>query len=140
METHKVPSVSHAVTFYIHAGEQQGFSTHNTGAFKTVAAIGHAAESAMFGTATTAGRFESGVGHIVINEVFHLRDPWSVAHDAVPAVRDCVLFRPLVYLSVGDVGAGVLFLVYVAFCRTNSLRYPPILLIYHVPVQPIAGT
>ena len=93
METHRVPSVSHSVTLNICARKQQGFPAHGTGAFKAVAAIGHAAEPTVFGTSATTGRFQSGIGHIVVNEVFHLGSPWSVVHDAVPVVRDFVLSR-----------------------------------------------
>ena len=93
MGTHRVPSISHSVTLDICAGKQQGFLTHRAGAFKAVAAIGHAAEPAVFDTAATTGGFQSGIGHIVVNEVFHLGSPWSVVHDAAPVVHDSVLSR-----------------------------------------------
>ena len=121
MRTHRVPSVSQAIAFDIRAREQQGFSTHGAGALKTVTAVGHAAESAVLGAAAPTGGFQSCVGHIVVNEVFHLCHPFPFAHDAAPAVRDCVLSLPPGYLSVGDVGAGVRFLVYVVLCGTSSL-------------------
>ena len=93
METHRVPSVSHSVTLNVCACEQQGFPAHGTGTFKTIAAIGHAAEPTVLGAAAPTGWFQSGVGHIVVNEVFHPVSPWSVAHDAVLAVHDSVLSR-----------------------------------------------
>ena len=88
-----MPSVTHSVTLNICARKQQGFPAHGTGAFKTVATVCHAAESAVLGAAATTGRFQSGIGHIVVNEVFHPGSPWSVAYDAVPVVRDFVLSR-----------------------------------------------
>ena len=93
METHRVPSVSQPISFDVRACKQQGVPAHGTGAFKTVASVSHAAESAVLGTAATTGRFQSGIGHIVINEIFHPGSPWSVAHDAVLAVHDSVLSR-----------------------------------------------
>ena len=90
METHKVPSVSQAISFDVRAGKQQGFLTHGTGAFKTVAVIGHAAQSAVFDAAAGAGRFQSSIGHVVVNEVFHLEFPCCFPVDAARAADDFV--------------------------------------------------
>ena len=83
MKTDRVPSVSQAIAFYVRTSKQQGLSAHSTGAFKTVTAIGHATESAVFGAAASAGRFHSSIGHVVVNEVFHPRAPCFPVADAV---------------------------------------------------------
>jgi hypothetical protein len=140
MGTHRVPSVSQAIAFYICAREQQRFSTHGTGALKTVAAVGHTAESAVVGAAATTGWFQSGVGHIVVNEIFHLADPLLFVADAVQACGGSVLSHPLVYLSVGVVDTGDRSRCDVVLCGTSSSWYPSILLIHHVLVQPVAGS
>ena len=93
----------------------------------------------MFGAAATTHRFESSVGHIFNNGVFHLSAPLLFAADAALAYGDCVLSLPLVYLCVDDVGAGDLARCDVGFYGTNSW-HPPILLIYHVSVQTIASS
>ena len=116
-----MPSISHSVTLDICPRKQQRFLTHSAGAFKTVAAIGHAAKPTVFGATTTTGRFQSGIDHIVVNKVFHLADSLLFVADAVQACGGSVLSLPLVYLSVGIVDTGALALCDVVPCRTSSL-------------------
>ena len=113
---------------------------HGARTLKTVTFICHATESTVFGASTAAARLQSHISLVVINEVFHLDPLWAVVHDAARACGGSALSLPLVYLCVGDAGAGVLARCDVGFYGTNSLRYPPILLIYHVSVQTIAGS
>ena len=85
-----MPSVSQSIAFYVCTSKQQGFSAHGTGAFKTVTSISHAAQSAVFGAATGAGGFKPVIGHVVVNEVFHLRFPCCFPADAARAADDFV--------------------------------------------------
>jgi len=83
MKKHRVPSVSQAVPFDVRPSDCCGISTHGTGTFKTVTAIGHATESAVLGATAGAGRFEPVIGCVVVNEIFHLGFPFRVAVDDV---------------------------------------------------------
>ena len=120
METHKVPSVSHSVTLDIYASEQQGFSAHSTGTFKTVTSIGHATEPTVFGTAATTGGFQSGIGYIVVNEVFHLCHPFLFASCVDPAWHGFVQSLASARLAEDDVRADVPVQIDGAICGTSS--------------------
>jgi len=61
-----------SITFHVHTNQQQRFLTHGTTTFKTVATVSHATESAMFGASAGTRWFESGVGFVIVYEVFHL--------------------------------------------------------------------
>ena len=85
-----MPSVSQAVAFDIHSS----ISTHWARTLKTVAVIGYATESTVLGATTGASGFESSIGFVVVNEVFHLGFPFSaVLVDAVLGVHDSLLPR-----------------------------------------------
>lgn len=86
-----------------------GVTTHRARTFKTVAVIGHAAQSAVFDAAAGAGWFQSGIGHVVVNEVFHPRAPWVFVADTAPAVGDSVQFLCAGHRLQRDVDVSFLF-------------------------------
>ena len=140
MGTDRVPSVSQAISFDVRTCKQQGFSTHGAGAFKTVTAVGHATESTVLGASAGAGGFQSGIGHVVVNEVFHLGSPGVFPADAVRVAGGSL--RSLCAGHRLQDAADVSFLrrAGVACVGTNSLWHPSVLLIHHVLMHAIAGT
>jgi len=93
-----VPSVSQAVAFYVHTGEQQGFSAHGTTTFKTIAAVCPAAQPAVLETTAPARGFQPLIGFVIVYEVFHLGVPGVGRRDAVVTVRDSVQFHAVIHL------------------------------------------
>ena len=84
----------------------------------------------MFGTATGANGFQSCVGFVVINEIFHLGAPCFV-RDTAPAAGGCVLSPlPKCPVAVVDADAAVPVRGDVVIYGTSSW-HPPILLIHH---------
>ena len=93
-----MPSVSQAIAFYVHTGEQQGFSAHGTATFETVAAIGHTAQPAVLETTALARGFQPLIGFVIVYEVFHLCVPGVGRRDAAVTVRDSVQFHAVIHL------------------------------------------
>jgi hypothetical protein len=104
MKTHRVPSVSQAIPFDVQPSKQQRIPAHGAGALKTVAAIGHATESAVLGATAGAGGLEPVIGRVVVNEIFHLQFPFQFAvDDAVLGAGDSLPLRAAGHRLLHDV-------------------------------------
>ena len=97
-----------------------GFTTHRARTFKTIAVIGHATQSAVFDTTAGAGGSEPSIGHVVVNEVFHLESPVVFVADAVPSVGDFLLSLYAGHRSQDAADVSFLRRAGVACVGTNS--------------------
>jgi hypothetical protein len=121
--------------------KQQRILAHWARTFKTVTAVGHATQSAVLGATAGAGGFEPVIGHVVVNEIFHLGFPFRFAAvDVLLSAVDSLLLRDEDHRSPHDVVSVEAVLLRAVLFGTNSSWHPPILLIHHVLVHAITST
>ena len=87
-----------------------------------------------------AGGFESGIGRVVVNKVFHLVSPWVFPAYAALAAGGSLRSLGAGHRSQDAADVSFLRRAGVACVGTNSSRHPSVLLINHVLMHPIAGT